>query len=195
MSDILQRLERLRDTIQDADFMEGRGLANEVNLRIFSYAPEDELAVRQWVESRRREKHLRCRLHVCNLYGEFLATLQEKEVLEACSEVEERDGREELLQALRELIKPSDMAGRIVSREDLQPGADVLLICGVGEIFPFLRVHSLLEALQPLIPNRLPVVVMYPGKYDGHYLQLFNKLAPNGYYRAFNLICDQPPTP
>ncbi|MBO6066476.1 MAG: DUF1788 domain-containing protein, partial [Lachnospiraceae bacterium] len=28
----------------------------------------------------------------------------------------------------------------------------------------------------------------YPGSYDGRYVKLFNKLEPNPYYRAFNVI-------
>lgn len=188
MSNIRQRLDALREEIQQEDFLNGRGLANEVNLNIFPYAPEDELTVRAWVSARAAEAHLRCRLHVRNLYEEFLQALQEADVLDACAEVEIADGKENLLEALRGQLSPQELAARLTA-EHPQPGQDVLLVCGVGEIFPFLRVHSLLEALQPLLPNRLPVVVMYPGTYDGHYLQLFNKLSPNGYYRAFNLLC------
>lgn len=188
MSDILQRLDKLRETIQNDDFLNGRGLANEVNLNIFPYAPEDELTVRQWVKARAEEHHLRCNLRVCNLYNEFLTALDEEGVLDVCPDVEKTDGKAALLESLCGQLSPLELAVRI-ARGNPQPGQDVLLLCGVGEIFPFLRVHSLLEALQPRLPNRLPVVVMYPGTYDGHYLQLFNKLSPNGYYRAFNLLC------
>ena len=40
---------------------------------------------------------------------------------------------------------------------------DVLLITGVGNAFPFMRVHSLLEALQPHFSD-IPILVMYPGR-------------------------------
>ena len=67
-----------------------------------------------------------------------------------------------------------------------EPG-DVLLITGVGDAFPFMRVHSLLEALQPYFSD-VPILVMYPGEFDGHHLKLFNRLKPNDYYRAFDRI-------
>ena len=70
--------------------------------------------------------------------------------------------------------------------EPHEPG-DVLLLTGVGEVFPFMRIHSLLEALQPEFPD-IPILVMYPGKYDGRFVRLFDKLQPNPYYRAFNIV-------
>ncbi len=64
---------------------------------------------------------------------------------------------------------------------------DLLLITGVGKVFPFMRVHALLNALQENF-NKKPIVVLYPGTFDGHYVKLFNKLKSNEYYRAFNMI-------
>ena len=69
----------------------------------------------------------------------------------------------------------------------IQENGDVLLISGVGEVFPFARVHALLDAIQPEVPE-IPILVMYPGSFNGRELKLFNKLMPNGYYRAFNAI-------
>ena len=45
----------------------------------------------------------------------------------------------------------------------------------------------LLEALQPRVGG-VPILVMYPGTFDGRYLKLFDRLKPNPYYRAFNVI-------
>ena len=64
---------------------------------------------------------------------------------------------------------------------------DVLVITGVGDAFPFIRVHDLLNAMQPEFPD-VPILVFYPGNYDGRDVQLFNRLKKNHYYRAFNVI-------
>lgn len=45
MSSIEERLDKVRELIQNDDFLCGRGLSNEVNIRIFCYEPEDEMAV------------------------------------------------------------------------------------------------------------------------------------------------------
>ena len=60
------------------------------------------------------------------------------------------------------------------------------MISGVGSVFPFLRMHTLLEAIQTAFSD-IPVVLLYPGTYDGHEMRLFGRLAPSPYYRAFNV--------
>ena len=60
-------------------------------------------------------------------------------------------------------------------------------LTGVGEVFPFMRIHTLLEALQPYFSD-VPILVMYPGEFDGRHVKLFDRLTPNDYYRAFNVI-------
>ena len=69
---------------------------------------------------------------------------------------------------------------------DHQKG-DVVVLSGVGKVFPFMRVHSLLEAMQPYFLD-VPILVLYPGDFDGHYVRLFNKLKKNEYYRAFKVV-------
>lgn len=50
MGDIQKRLDNVRQMIQSQDFLEGKGLSNEVNIRIFCYEPRDEMAVRHFIE-------------------------------------------------------------------------------------------------------------------------------------------------
>ena len=49
MSDIKERLDKVRALIQELEFLEGKGLSNEVNIRIFCYEPENEMVVRHFV--------------------------------------------------------------------------------------------------------------------------------------------------
>lgn len=51
MGDIQKRLDNVRQMIQSQDFLEGKGLSNEVNIRIFCYEPRDEMAVRHFIDS------------------------------------------------------------------------------------------------------------------------------------------------
>ena len=71
MSDIKERLDRVRDLIQESDFLEGKGLSNEVNIRIFCYDPEDEMTVRHFISQLATDQTLNCNLKLCNLYQTF----------------------------------------------------------------------------------------------------------------------------
>ena len=50
MSDIKERLDILRGNIQEEDFLLGKGLSNEVNIRMFCYDAKDEMIVQHFVE-------------------------------------------------------------------------------------------------------------------------------------------------
>lgn len=185
MSNIKERLDKVRELISERDFLDGKGLSNEVNIRIFCYDPKDEMTVKHFINQLRTDINLKCRLVERDLYEIFLKACDDIDILEAIPDMEKDDGREFLLEQLHSTVGESEF----ISKMQYNPHekGDVLLITGVGEVFPFMRVHSLLEALQPHFPD-IPILVMYPGEFTGYSLKLFNKLRPNDYYRAFNVI-------
>ena len=68
MKNITERLDSLRNLMQSREFLEGKGLSNEVNIRIFCYDPKDEMAVRHFTEKLVSDRELSCRLIEYNLY-------------------------------------------------------------------------------------------------------------------------------
>ena len=68
---------------------------------------------------------------------------------------------------------------------------DALFISGVGEVFPFIRSHNVLNNLQKAA-KRQPTLMFFPGSYShsmesGASLELFSRLHDDKYYRAFNI--------
>lgn len=185
MSDIMKKLDYLHGFIQKPEFLEGKGLSNEVNIWIFCYDPKDEMAVKHFIRQAASDPKLQCNLVECDLYNIFLSCCEEIDILDAIPDMEQDDGSVFLLEQLRMTVRESDFINKMMYSP--QNSGDVLVLTGVGEVFPFMRVHTLLEALQPHFPN-VPILVMYPGKFDNYHLRLFNKLKPNDYYRAFNVI-------
>lgn len=185
MDNITERLDRVRALVQDSDFLEGKGLSNEVNIRIFCYDPENEMVVRHFINQLLTDVTLGCNLKPCNLYQTFLELCDEIGITDAIPEMEENDGSVFLLEQLHSAIGEKEF----IEKMQYEPHSlgDVLLLTGVGEVFPFMRIHTLLEALQPHFSG-VPILVMYPGEFDGHHVKLFNRLEPNDYYRAFNVI-------
>lgn len=60
----------------------------------------------------------------------------------------------------------------------------MVLVSGVGSVWPLMRAHSLLNALHSRLGHK-PLVIFYPGGY-GQQLTLFNRVTSNPYYRAFH---------
>lgn len=185
MAPIKERLDNLREHIQQPEFLEGKGLSNEVNIRIFCYDAADEMTVRQFINQITTDQTIACRLVECNLYQIFLSLCDDIDITDAIPDMEESDGKTFLLEQLHSAIGEGEFIEKI-QYEPHRPG-DILMLTDVGDVFPFMRVHSLLEALQPHFSD-IPILVMYPGTFDGSYVRLFDKLTPNPYYRAFNEI-------
>ena len=186
MSNIKERLDKLRALVQDRDFLEGKGLSNEVNIRIFCYDAAEEMTVRHFLEQITTGQTLNCHLIECNLYETFLGICADMDILDTIPEMEDAEGNEFLLGQLHSAVGEDEFIGKIQELGPCMTG-DVLLLTGVGDVFPFMRVHKMLEALQPYCSN-IPILVIYPGTYDGSSLTLFDKLKSNPYYRAFSII-------
>lgn len=185
MSILMERLDNLRGMIQKSEFLEGKGLSNEVNIRIFCYEPKDEMAVRHFTEKLMTDQSLACHLIEYNLYRVFLSICDEKRITDRVAQQEEKKGTQFVLEQMKRIASNIVFITKM-QYEPHQQG-DVILITGVGEAFPFIRVHALLDAMQPYFSD-VPVLVMYPGTFDGRYVKLFDKLSPNPYYRAFNVV-------
>ncbi len=185
MAEITERLDALKKTIQEEDFLQGKGLSNEVNIRMFCYNAKDEMAVRYFVEHLEKET-LTCNVQIVDLYETLLTVCEKRRILDRMSQMEEKKGSAYIEEYFRKKCNAEVFAETII--ENITEETDVLLISGVGKVFPFLRIHSLLNSLKDKGNMSKPIVVLYPGIFDGHYVKLFNRLKPNEYYRAFNTI-------
>lgn len=182
---INKRLDEVRELLKTHDFLEGDGLSNEVNIRIFCYEAKDEMRIRHFIEQLLSDKTLPCCLREHNLYEIFLQCCEEKGILSRIAEQEEKRGKDRLQRMIEKSITVQAYADKICA-DTLKKG-DVLLLTGIGDVFPFMRIHMLLEALQPRVGN-VPILMMYPGTFDGRHMKLFDRLTPNPYYRAFNIV-------
>ena len=186
MNNLMERLDKLRARIQQPEFLEGKGLSNEVNIQFFCYDPKDEMAVRHFTEKMMTDQSLKCHLIEYNLYKVFLSICDEKRITDRVAQQEDKKGKQFILDQMKRMASNTAFI-REMQNTPHETG-DVILITGVGEAFPFIRVHALLEALQQHFSD-VPVLVMYPVSFDdGRNLRLFNILPPNPYYRAFNVV-------
>ena len=190
MSDPLNaRLNKILPKVISDGFLSGRGIGNEIAFYIFDYPPEDELRVRDYVRTLLdhipKQKHgLRVK-HV-NLFDFALDYLKSRKLLDKAVQMQREKGDGTLKNALAGPLHESKLGALFaeVARPDQH---DLIIVSGVGNVWPMLRTHSLLNNLQPVM-GTTPLVVFYPGRYDGQSLRLFGKLKNDNYYRAFKLV-------
>lgn len=187
-----ERLNQILPRVKSDDFLSSKGLGNEIGFWIFDYPPERELAMRDFLTNTvlpalaKSQPPLRV-AHI-NLFELVTALLEERKLLDKVFQMQQAKGDEAVLAALRPVLKEDKLAQKIVEQFDLNE-IDILMISGVGSAYPMLRTHTLLSALHPLMGDT-PLLMFFPGRYDGYSLKLFNKLSEDHYYRAFRLVPD-----
>ncbi len=190
MSDNLtERMNKILPRIIADDFLSGSGIGNEIAFYIFDYPPEDELQVRDYLRTLLahipKQKH-GLRVKHIDLLEFVLDYLKSRKLLDKAVQMQREKGDEALKKALGGPLHESKLAGYFA--EVVQPQQhDLVIVSGVGSVWPLLRSHALLNNLQPVM-GKTPLVMFYPGRYDGQSLRLFGKLKNTNYYRAFKLV-------
>jgi len=188
--------ERLFQIFRDPSFLSMRGQANEVPLFIQAYEPAREDGIRRMVQSLAvRLQTFGVTLQRIDLFDLVLKELEESHILEDLLRAEATFEKAEVLETLHNYSDPKahliPRLARAMGNNDTQ----LTFITGSGRIFPFLRTHTILESLQPVMV-RHPVVLFFPGQYEqdqhgGSLLKLFGSIPSptiaNPYYRATNL--------
>ena len=184
-----ERLNQVLDKLTDDSFLQGRGLGNEIAFYIFDYPPESELEVRSRLAQIVRDipkKRPSLRVKHINLFDLVVEHLQKRDLLNKAIDMQKNRGDAYLLSKLAAPLQSEKLA--TVFEEAVEPQSqDIILLSGVGSVYPMLRSHSLLNNLHRVMGST-PLVMFFPGSYDGQSLSLFNKLHDENYYRAFKLI-------
>lgn len=189
-ADFEPRLNQVLPRLLSSDVLDNRGAGGEIGFWIFDYPPEREMDMRLWLDDvivpgiQKQRPDLR--YVVIDLFQEVIALLQERKLLDKAYEMQLKKGDDALLASLRSVLKEDRLAARLVEKHDVAQ-LDLLIIRGVGAVYPMLRTHTLLSALHPHM-RETPLLMFYPGRYDGLSLKLFNKLSDDNYYRAFRLV-------
>ena len=204
MSDALtERLNKIQLRITADDFLTGAGIGNEIGFYIFDYMPEDELRVRDHIRfllERIPKQKPELRVKHVNLFDMVLEYLKSRNILEKALKIQREKGNAELKKALVGPLAEERLAAYFEGYA--QPAShDLVLMSGVGSVYPLVRTHSLLSNLHKIM-GQTPLVMFYPGKYDQMTLRLFGKLSLSStletvagktkrqehYYRAFKLV-------
>ena len=185
-----ERLNQILPRVTSRDFLDSKGLGNEIGFWIFDYPPDREMDVRDFLSGTvvpalgKQSPAIRCA--VVDLLTLVTELLEERKLLDKAIAMQQAKGNDGALAALRSVLKEDKLAQKIAARHDIA-ALDLLVLTGVGAVYPMLRTHTLLSALHPIMGNT-PLLMFFPGRYDGHSLRLFNTLAEDHYYRAFRLV-------
>jgi len=185
------RLKELEPKILDPNFRTNRGTANEVNFWIVDYDAEDEMQVRDHIDT--LAKHINnnyedINIKIIDLYDIMIDVLEEKGYLDKVLQMEKAKGSHEVIEPIKRTLRltlDNDMVVAKIS-EGLTPEKDVVFLVGVGKAWPVIRSHTVLNNLHSKVDSNA-LVMFFPGSYTSK-LSLFDEITDDNYYRAFKLV-------
>ncbi len=204
---LASRFEHLVKVIGGERFLQMKGLNNDLPFYICEFKAAEALEMerlRRQLINTLESTPVAClggrggKVLDINLYDLCIELLQAREgstegsrlwdeILAIESDVE-KDGLLELLQnvlGIEEYLIPA------IGERMQQSEFDVLFLSGIGEVFPYIRSHNVLNNLQSTAKDQ-PNLLFFPGEYrhsleHGASLELFGLLHDDKYYRAFNI--------
>ena len=190
MKSIYERLDEILPIISAPHFRENKGLGNEVGFYIFDYSPKDEMIVREripFIKSKAQSSH-NINIVEIDLYEAIIEILESKGYLKKNFEMEEKKDSEFVMNATKKALRltlSNDLLVKYIVEKS--EGCDIVFLTGVGKAWPLVRSHTILNNLHKEIED-MPLVMFFPGSYDGGTLMLFEEFKDDNYYRAFPLV-------
>lgn len=188
-----ERSEHLFQVLTSQRFLNKQGLGNEVPFFICPYPANEGLSIQQ------DRKDLITRMRNAgvtaldlSLYDLSLSLLEERGILAEILELEPDTEKSELRELLQGVLDIHEhLIPKIAEAINSHPH-DVIFLSGVGEVYPYIRSHNVLNNLQSTAKDK-PTVLFFPGSYShstatGGSLDLFGLLHDDKYYRAFNIL-------
>lgn len=189
---VQDRFNHLLGVISGQRFLNKQGLGNEVPFFICPFRPEEAVAMaRLQRQLQNKLDHTGVRTLDINLYDLSIALLKERDILDQILEMEASVSKAELKELLQGVLDPEAHLVPAIAKRMQDAEFDAMFISGVGEVFPYIRSHNVLNNLQSVAKDK-PTVMFFPGAYThsleaGASLDLFGRLRDDKYYRAFNI--------
>jgi len=187
-----QKFDHLFKLIRSERFLKKQGIGNEVPFFICPYLPEQDVQMKKLVgqlKNKLNENGIEV-LHL-DLYDLVIELLTHRGILGSITTKEPSLTKKQLLDLLQSVCDSKDHIIPAIAKKMEAQAFDVMFLTGVGEVYPYIRSHNVLNNLQSTAKEK-PTVLFFPGSYThsdegGASLNLFGRLHDDKYYRAFNI--------
>ena len=184
--------DHLLAVVSSERFLKMQGLGNEVPFFICPFRPDErnEMLRLQDQLTRQLQKKGVTVLNI-NLYDLSIELLKEREIFNQIMQMEQEIAKDQLKELLQGVLDPEAHLAPAIANKINSTDYDVMFLSGVGEVFPYIRSHNVLNNLQSTAKDK-PTLIFFPGAYthsleSGASLDLFGRLHDDKYYRAFNI--------
>ena len=185
--DIAKKFKHMLTVVQMDKFLKMEALGGEIPFFISSYNPEQELEVSKAIGGLKNKLEASgLKILEMNLYAVAIDLLEKELGDGEIFNLEREMVKDEFKSALQSVLDVREVVIPALKAKMGQDRYDVYFVTGIGQVYPFLRSHNIINNLQN-IAKAAPTLMFFPGIYNGQSLELFGRLKDNNYYRAFNI--------
>ena len=188
-------LDHLISIVSRKDFLNKEHTNNEIPFYICPFLPEFTLEIYEVINFFQKQlKKSEIKVLELDLYDISVEILKNRKgnLFEKIKKRESQMEKDILKETLQNVLNAEEHLVPAIQNLISNKKYQVLLIKGIGEVFPYIRTHNLLSNLQKILKNQ-PSIIFFPGNYQndpqmGSSLNLFCEFNNDNYYRAYNIL-------
>ena len=182
---LVEKFDHLFQTIQTDSFLKMQALGGEIPFFITTFPPRQQIDVNRHLQFLVNKLKTRgISVLEINLFDICLDILHSRDLLQRILDVEPTFPKERFLKMIQAPLDIEHNVIPLIAKRLNEFGGQVVFLTGIGLVFPFIRSHTVLNNLQAAV-KKIPIVLFFPGNYNGQALTLFSRFKDDNYYRAF----------
>ena len=187
MANIIDDFEKMYAQVTTEQFLSMQALGGEIPFFIYSFdGIAQDLISSEANRLVKRVEQAGLSILTINLFDLMVEILEERGMLDKVLSKEQTLPRDKFFTTVKNVLDVQTKIMPKIAELVNEYKTSMVFITGVGEVFPYIRSHQIINNLQNVILDR-PTLMFYPGKFDGHKLSLFGKIHDDNHYRAFNI--------
>lgn len=185
--DISEKFKNLFEKMTNPIFLNMTSLNGEIPFWISDYNPIQELEIIKSIKGLKNKlENEGLNILELNIYEIAIELLNEFLGKDEIFRLEKDMDKDAFKSALQSVLDINEVFMPKIKQLIDSSNAHIYFITGVGNCYPFIRSHNILNNLQN-IAKKAPTVMFFPGVYNGLSLELFDMLKDDNHYRAFNI--------
>lgn len=185
---IIEDFKRIFEITSSNEFLKMEGLNGEVPFWIAPYDIQHQDFVTEELNNvLKKLKYNGISVIVLDLFELSIEIIDKHIGLEKMFTVEKSKTKERFKKALQSTLNLHERFIPLIEQKISESKPQVLILKGVGAVYPFIRSHNILNNLQSSV-TEIPTLMFFPGEYNGKALNLFGDFKDDNYYRAFNIF-------
>lgn len=185
---IVENFKIVFEVTSSRKFLQMEGLSGEIPFWIAPYDIQfQDFAAEQFEHLVNKLKHKGIEVLILDLFELSIELIEGNIGLDKMFQVERKKDKIKFKKALQSTLNLHERFIPLIIKKVKDNNPKILMLKGVGAVYPFIRSHNVLNNLQSAI-TEIPTLMFFPGEYNGRALNLFGDLKDDNYYRAFNIF-------